>query len=255
MTSATTARDTAVLELHEVTMRFGGLVAVDGVSLALGAGERCAVIGPNGAGKTTLFRTVAGEHFPTSGRIELFSKDVTRMTSNRRAHRGIGRTYQVTDVFLDLSVQDNVTIAAQALTRARFRMWRPVRLTGTTGERVEHALEQVELADRRHRLARELSHGEQRQLELALALAGEPRVLLLDEPAAGLSASERGLMRRLIENLPDALTVVLIEHDMSLALDLVERVLVMDNGTPIAHGTPDEIRGNEQVQAVYLKSD
>ena len=247
--------DAPALKLDGVSMRFGGLVAVNAVSLSLAQGQRCAVIGPNGAGKTTLFRTVAGEAYPTSGRIELFSKDVTRMAPNRRAHRGIGRTYQVTDVFLDLTVEENVAIAAQALTRSRFTLWRPLRISGELGQRVDRALEQVELADRRDRIAHELSHGEQRQLELALALAGDPKVLLLDEPAAGLSASERVLMRRLIEGLPTDLTMVLIEHDMSLALDLVEHVLVMDNGETIAQGVPDAIRGNEQVQAVYLKSD
>ena len=243
------------LTLDEVTVRFGGITAVDNVSARIGAGERWAVIGPNGAGKTTLFKTVAGEQLPSSGRIELFERDVTRAAPHRRAHRGIGRTYQVTNLFPGMTVRENVMIAAQGLSRSRFRSWWPVQREGPLFDRVEHALEQVDLTHRHGHTVRELSHGEQRQLELALALAGEPKVLLLDEPAAGLSSSERVLMRTLISGLDERLTIVLIEHDMSLALDLVERVVVLDNGEMIAEGTPDEIRGNEQVQSVYLRSD
>jgi branched-chain amino acid transport system ATP-binding protein len=213
------------------------------------------VIGPNGAGKTTLFKTISGELVPTSGTIELFGEDVTRKRADLRAHRGIGRTYQITELFMGLTVEENVVLAAQGLSRVRFRSWWPVRLRGEIAERVDHALEQLRLTGVRDRLVSELSHGEQRQLELAVALAGQPKVLLLDEPAAGLSASERMLMRTLINGLPDDLTIVLIEHDMSLALELVERVLALDNGKPIAEGTPAEIRENEQVQSVYLRSD
>jgi branched-chain amino acid transport system ATP-binding protein len=243
------------LELDEVTIRFGGITAVDHVSLTVATGERWGVIGPNGAGKTTLFRTVSGEVPPTEGTISLFGRDVTRAPPYRRAHRGIGRTYQVTNLFLGLTVQENVTIAAQALTRSRWRSWWPVQLRGPLGEKVDRALEQVDLGDRRDRTVSELSHGEQRQLELAVGLAGDPKVLLLDEPAAGLSAAERVLMRGLIADLPTDLSVVLIEHDMGLVLDLVDRILVLADGRPIAIGTPDEIRANEQVQAVYLRSD
>jgi branched-chain amino acid transport system ATP-binding protein len=243
------------LRLTSVTMRFGGVVAVSDVSMTVHPGQRWAVIGPNGAGKTTLFKTVAGELVPTEGTIELFGEDVTRKSADRRAHRGIGRTYQITNLFKGLSVEENVILAAQGLSRSRFRSWWPVELRGELAERVDWALEQLQLTHVRRRLVLELSHGEQRQLELALALAGRPSVLLLDEPAAGLSASERILMKHLINALPTDLTVVLIEHDMSLALELVERVLAMDNGVTIAEGTPDEIRLNERVQAVYLKSD
>jgi branched-chain amino acid transport system ATP-binding protein len=213
------------------------------------------VIGPNGAGKTTLFRSVAGEVRPTAGTIRLFGEDITRKPVHQRAHRGIGRTYQVTNLFPALTVEENVMVAAQGLNRSRFRCWSPVRLSGWFGERVESALEQVQLTARRSRKVDELSHGEQRQLELAMGLASSPRLLLLDEPAAGLSASERLVMRRLIDHLPEDLTLVLIEHDMNLALELVEWVLVLDNGHAIAAGTPDEIRANQQVQDVYLKSD
>lgn len=248
-------QDRPALRLGGVTVRFGGVTAVHDVSMTVPYGSRWAIIGPNGAGKTTLFRVIAGEQRPTRGRVELFGSDATRMPPYRRAHRGLGRTYQITNVFLGMTVEENVAIAAQAVRPGRLRCWWPLRLRGEVGERTERALEQVGLARQRHRLVRELSHGEQRQLELALALAGNPRLLLLDEPAAGLSASERVLMRRLVEDLPRDLSLVLIEHDMSLALDLVERVMCMDNGTVIAVGTPAEIRENEQVQAVYLRSD
>jgi branched-chain amino acid transport system ATP-binding protein len=246
---------TDVLELDHVGVRFGGLQAVDDVSLRVAAGERWAVIGPNGAGKTTLFKTITGECLPATGKVRLFGRDVTRWPPHRRARTGLGRTYQVTNVFPRLTVRQNVTIAAQANRPGRLRCWWPQRTHGELGDRIDATLEQVGLTRQRDRLAGELSHGEQRQLELALGLAGEPRVLLLDEPAAGLSASERGLMRQLIGELPAELSVVLIEHDMALALDLVERVLCMDNGRPIAAGDPAEIRANEQVQAVYLRSD
>ena len=243
------------LKLDAVTVRFGGLTAVDSISMEIPPGERWAVIGPNGAGKTTLFRSVAGEQIPTSGTIHLFDEDITSKPSHKRAHRGIGRTYQITNLFLDLTVEENVMIAAQGLSRSRFVSWMPVRHGGPFHERVDWALEQVKLTDRRGSLVREMSHGEQRQLELAMGLASKPKLLLLDEPAAGLSASERVLMRRIIDDLPRDITLVLIEHDMDLALELVQRVIVLDNGKMIADGTPDEIRGNETVQAVYLKSD
>jgi branched-chain amino acid transport system ATP-binding protein len=243
------------LDLHEVTVRFGGLLAVDRVSMTMEPGQRFAVIGPNGAGKTTLFKSVAGEIIPTSGRIELFGEDITRKPAHRRAHRGIGRTYQVTNLFPALTVEENVMIAAQGLSRTRFVTWAPVRRGGAFRDRLDWALDQVQLSHRRTRRVSELSHGEQRQLELAMGLASAPRLLLLDEPAAGLSASERVLMRRLIDGLPTELTLVLIEHDMNLALELVEWVVVLDNGDMIAEGTPDDIRGNQRVQDVYLKSD
>lgn len=248
--------DTApALTLDGVTVRFGGVLAVDDVSMTVRPGERRAVIGPNGAGKTTLFRAVSGEVLPNDGRVELFGRDITRKAPNRRAHLGIGRTYQVTNLFPALSVVDNVAVAAHGLSRRRYWSWWPVRLRGELGERVDRALEQVGLADRRDRTVSELSHGEQRQLELALCLAGQPRLLLLDEPAAGLSASERVLMRDLIIGLPDDLSLILIEHDMDLALRLVDWVTVLDNGRQIADGPPDEIRENEEVQAVYLRSE
>jgi len=241
--------------VDNLSVRFGGLLALEDVNLTVRRGERWAVIGPNGAGKTTLFRVIAGECAPSVGRVRMFARDVTGMPPNRRARLGMGRTYQVTNVFLPLTVRENVAIAAQAVRPGRLRSWWPVRMEGALGEEVDRTLEKVDLLQQAGSPAGKLSHGEQRQLELALALASSPRLLLLDEPAAGLSASERVLMRRLISSLPTDLSLILIEHDMGLALDLVDQVMCLDNGQTIAKGTPDEIRADERVQAVYLKSD
>ena len=248
-------RGAPALRLDAVTKQFGGVTAVHTVSMRVDEGQRWAVIGPNGAGKTTLFKTIAGEEIPTSGTIEVFGDDVTSMPADRRAHRGIGRTYQVTNLFNGLTVEENLVLASQGRSRSRFKSWWPVRLRGDLRDNVDWALEQLRLTDVRKAVVSELGHGQQRQLELAVGLASRPRVLLLDEPAAGLSASERGMMRHLIEELPRDLTIVLIEHDMSLALELVEWVLALDNGVPIAEGSPEEIRANEQVQSVYLRSE
>ena len=218
-------------------------------------GQRWAVIGPNGAGKTTLFRTISGEVRPTEGSVELFGSDMSRAAPYRKAQCGVGRTYQVTELFQDLTVEDNLIIATQAVSRRRFCFWEPVRMVGDLDETIGSVLDAVGLTAERHTLVSEMSHGEQRQLEIAMALASNPKLLLLDEPAAGLSAAERKMMKGLINGLPRDLSIVLIEHDMDIALDLVERVLVLDNGFEIAEGEPDEIRNDQRVQDVYLKFD
>ena len=241
-----------VLRLEGVSRRFGGLVAVDGVSLMLGPRRRLAVIGPNGAGKTTLFRLIAGDVPPSQGRIFLFGREVTRLPAHRRARLGLSRTFQVSNLFAGLSVLDNVRLAAQAGQPGRWRRLGPVRAGDPVGLAAMEALERAGIADRAGDRVAELSHGEQRQLELALALATSPRLLLLDEPAAGLSAGERSRLRELLGSLPDSLPLLLIEHDMTLALSLTDEVLCLHNGRPIAHGPPDRVRGDPTVQAVYL---
>ena len=243
-----------ILHVDDVTVRFGGVTAVDGVSLRVERGSRWAVIGPNGAGKTTLFKAVSGEVRPTVGRVHLFGKDTSKAPPNKKAQSGLGRTYQITELFQALTVEENMAIAAQARTASRFHSWRPLKIRDWLDERITSALEQLHIADQRHIVVSEMSHGEQRQLEIAIALATKPEILLLDEPAAGLSAAERRTMKELVENLPRDLTIVLIEHDMEIALELVERVLVLDNGKMIAEGDPDEIRNDTRVQDVYLKS-
>jgi branched-chain amino acid transport system ATP-binding protein len=244
--------DRPVLALEGVVRRFGGLTAVDGVSLTLGPGRRLAVIGPNGAGKTTLFRLIAGDMGVSAGRVELLGRDVTRMPAHRRARLGLARTFQVSNLFSGLSVLDNVRLAAQAREPGRWRFWAPIRAGDRVGAAAMAALERVGLGARAGDRVANLSHGEQRQLEVALALATEPKLLLLDEPAAGLPAGERARLRDLLGSLPPSLPLVLIEHDMTLALSLADEVLCMHNGRVIAHGTPAEVRADDTVQAVYL---
>ncbi|HEX6286317.1 MAG TPA: ABC transporter ATP-binding protein [Acidimicrobiia bacterium] len=241
--------------MDEVSVFFGGVVAVNGVSLRVDRGSRWAVIGPNGAGKTTLFRTIAGEVHPSQGRVYLFGEDTSRAQPYTKAQRGLARTYQVTNLFLALSVEENLAIAAQARSPSRFACWRPLRMNGWIDERITRVLESVDLTHRRHDVVSELSHGEQRQLEIGVTLATDPELILLDEPAAGLSAAERLMMADLIGSLSRDLSLVLIEHDMNIALELVDRVLVLDNGNPIAEGDPEEIRKNQMVQDVYLRGD
>lgn len=242
----------AALVLDGITKRFGGLTAVNGVSLVLPVGGRLALIGPNGAGKTTLFRIIAGEMQPTSGSITLFGEDATKTSERVRALSGVSRTFQVSNLFPRLSVTHNVRIAAQVATPTSHRFWQRLKPNDSFAQRTSEVLEQVGLGDRADEAVANLSHGEKRQLEIAMALVVKPRLILLDEPAAGLSASERVVLRGLLENLPDDITFLLIEHDMKLALELVDKVLCLDNGVPLAYGTPDEIRANPAVQACYL---
>lgn len=244
-----------ILDVDQLTVRFDGVTAVDQVSLKVELGDRWAVIGPNGAGKTTLFRTVSGEIYPTEGHIYLFGDDMSRAAAYRKARRGVGRTYQITNLFRQLTVEENVTIAVQATSAVRHRFWWPVRVRGDLEARIAASLEMVGLSRHRQMRVGEMSHGEQRQLEIAMALASNPKLLLLDEPAAGLSAAERMKMKDLLRGLPRELSVVLIEHDMDIALDIVDRVLVLHNGRVIAEGAPEEIRNNDEVQDVYLRSD
>lgn len=245
----------APLRLDNVVRRFGGITAVDGVSLTVRSSERLAIIGPNGAGKTTLFRVIAGEMPPTSGRVYLFGHDVTRVPAHKRARMGLSRTFQVSNLFRTLTVENNVRLAAQASQRSRWRFWSPARRTDEPARRAKAVLAQAGIAQRAAAQVAALSHGEQRQLEIAMALAAGPRLLLLDEPAAGLAAAERAQLQQLLESLPTTLTVVLIEHDMNLALGIADRVLCLHNGRTVALGTPDEVRRNLDVQAVYLGRD
>jgi branched-chain amino acid transport system ATP-binding protein len=240
------------LELQGVSRDYGGVHAVADVSLSVADRERRALIGPNGAGKTTLFRLISGEVPVSRGTIRVFGRDVTHLPAHRRVGCGLGRTYQITNVFPALSVEDNVALASLGLSGKKFQPLLGVPRRGPERERVDKALVDVGLADRARLPVRELSHGEQRQLELALALAVQPRVLLLDEPAAGLSAAERGKMAELVHGLPPDLTLVIIEHDMDLVLELVERVTCLHNGRIVADESPTTLRGNKTVQEIYL---
>ena len=241
-----------LLQLQSVSIHFGALKAVDGVTLQLAAGERVAILGPNGAGKTTLFNAITGMTPATGGKVLFDGDDITRATPDRRAQRGIARTFQITNLFFGLSIEDNLLLATRGLSRSRFAFWR--RGDAQSDERgiVDSALARCHLEGKRHLLVKEISHGEQRQLELAMSLTSSPRLLLLDEPAAGLSPAERVVMAEVIRGLPATLSLVLIEHDIDLALGLVDRVVCMVQGAVLVEGKPDEIRGNAQVQEIYL---
>ena len=231
---------------------FGGLHAVDGVELAVRPGERRALIGPNGAGKTTLFNLISGALPPTSGSIVFFGRDVTRMAQHRRAALGLSRTFQISNLFPTLTVLENCLLAVQALTPARLAMHRPLAGYTALHEGARASLAAVGLSDRADAIVKNLSHGEHRQLEIALALAGRPRVLLLDEPTAGLSPAESRLMAELLAKLDPAMTVLIIEHDMDIALELAQRVTVLHYGKVIADGTRDAIRVDPLVREIYL---
>ena len=239
----------AALRLAGVSRRFGALAAVDGVDLEIAPGERRAIIGPNGAGKTTLFNLVTGELPLSSGRVEIFGEDASRLPPHRRAALGLGRTYQITNVFPGLTVAENVALAALGLSARKYDM--AGAMPAPSGAAAE-ALELCGLGTREDALCKHLSYGEQRQLELAMALASEPKLLLLDEPAAGLSASERLVLVRLIAALPRHLSVVIIEHDMDLVLSLVDSVTCLHYGQVVATGAPGEIREHPLVQEIYL---
>jgi branched-chain amino acid transport system ATP-binding protein len=225
---------------------------VDGVELAVRPGERRALIGPNGAGKTTLFNLIAGELPVTLGRIELFGRDVTRMPTHRRAALGLTRTFQISNLFPTLTVGENCLLAVQALSPVKLAMHRPLSGYRSLHARVEETLAAVGLTDRVGAVVRNLSHGEQRQLEIGLALAGRPRVLLLDEPTAGLSPAESAAMARLLGRLDPAMTVLIIEHDMDIALEVARHVTVLHYGRVIADGTRDAVRADPTVREIYL---
>ena len=240
------------LKLEKVTKWFGGLRAVDGVELTVRPGERRALIGPNGAGKTTLFNLIAGVLPASTGRITLFGDDITRLAQHRRAALGLTRTFQITNLFPSLTVLDNVRLAAQALTRAKFSMLRPLGRFTELEASARQALAAVGLEDRAGTAVRHLSHGEQRQLEIAMALAGKPRVLLLDEPAAGLSHAEARLMTDLLRRLDPAITLLIIEHDMDIALEVAQHVTVLHYGKVIADGSREAVKADPTVREIYL---
>jgi len=231
---------------------FGGLAAVDGVSLEIPVGERRVLIGPNGAGKTTLFHCITGTLSPTRGRVWLFGRDVTRDPEHRRTGLGMGRTFQITNVFSDLTLLENLALAIVGTDRRKWIVHRGLAAFPEVKLQAEAGLQAVGLAGRVATPVKALSYGERRQLELALALNTRPKVLFLDEPCAGLSPSERQHVARLIAALPREITVVMIEHDMDIALALADRVTVLHQGRVILEGTPDAVRANQEVRDVYL---
>ena len=240
------------IEADNVAKLFGGLAAVNGVSLAVAAGERRVLIGPNGAGKTTLFHCITGTLRPTSGRVALFGRDVTHDPEHRRTALGMGRTFQITNVFPELTLLENLALAIVGTDRRKWVMHRPVEAFGDVRRQALAGLEAVGLAGRADWLVKLVSYGERRQLELALALNTHPKVLFLDEPCAGLSPSERQRNSKMIAALPRDITLVMIEHDMDVALGLADRVTVLHQGQVILEGTPEEVRANPEVREVYF---
>jgi ABC-type branched-subunit amino acid transport system ATPase component len=238
-----------MIETRELRREFGGIHALAGVSLKVAQGERRAIIGPNGAGKTTLFNVLTGELEPTSGEVRLAGADVTRLRPHELARRGVARMYQRNELFDPLPARDNVAMAVAAAAGP----YRPFRAPPASELRMaDELLERVGLSARRTVPARALSHGERRQLELAVALAQRPRLLLLDEPTAGMSPAETGRITELIASLDRTLTLVIVEHDMDVVFRLAERITVLHEGRVIAEGTPAQVRGDTLVNEVYL---
>ena len=247
---------TAILETHAVRKQFGALVAVDDVSIDIEGGSLHSIIGPNGAGKTTLFNVVSGTLQPTSGRVIFKGQDITDLPMHRTIHRGIGRSFQITNIFPNLTVFENVRLAAQALGGDSLRILRSHRRYRRYIERADEVLDQVGLTARAGLPARTLPHGDQRKLELGMILAPDPEVLMLDEPTAGMAGEQVPELLSLIQSIQadGAKTVVLVEHNMSVVMRVSDRITVMHQGRVLAEGTPAEISANSEVQTAYLGS-
>jgi branched-chain amino acid transport system ATP-binding protein len=242
----------ALLHIERLTKRFGGVIATDDVTLGIAEGELHAVIGPNGAGKTTLIAQLAGELASDAGRIVFAGSDITVLPVWRRSLLGLARSFQITSLFPDFTALDNVALAVQAHAGHSFRFWKNARRERELRKPARAALEQVRMLDRAHVGVSRLSHGEHRQIELAMALATRPRLLLLDEPMAGLGPDESARMLKLLGELKRQYTIVLIEHDMEAVFALADRVSVLVYGRIIATGAPEAIRANAQVRQAYL---
>jgi branched-chain amino acid transport system ATP-binding protein len=245
----------ALLRITDLAKRFGGIVATDDVNLDVPEGELHAVIGPNGAGKTTLIAQLSGQLLADSGSIRFAGTDITRVPAWRRSHLGLARSFQITSLFPDLSALDNVALAVQAHAGHSFYFWRKARLDAGLRQPASAALEEVGLAHRADARASLLSHGEHRLLELAMALAGNPRLLLLDEPMAGLGPDESARMVEMLRRLKSRYTILLVEHDMEAVFALADRITVLVYGRVIASGAPDAIRADAQVREAYLGED
>jgi len=240
------------LVLEDLSIDFGGLRAVNSVNLKIEPGERRVLMGPNGAGKTTLFNLVSGVYQASRGRILFLGKDITKLPIHRRAELGIARTYQITNLFPKLTVAENILMACQALERTKFVMFRYLSSYRRLRDRCSDLLKEFALWDKRDELVKNLSHGYQRQIEVAMALAEKPRLLLLDEPAAGLSSAETHTLTLLLKKLDPSITILLIEHDMDVAFEFAERITVLYQGKLLTEGTKEEIKNNPTVQEIYL---
>jgi branched-chain amino acid transport system ATP-binding protein len=244
-----------LLQTEGLTKRFGGLVATSAVSLAVMPGELHAVIGPNGAGKTTLVAQLSGEMSPDTGTIRFDGRDISRLGPARRVALGVARSYQITSIVADMTALDNVALAVQARAGHSFRFWRSARDDGRLRRPAGTILAEIGLGDRAGILAGTLSHGEQRVLEIAMVLATEPRLMLLDEPMAGMGPEDSARMVRLLQGLKGRRTILLVEHDMDAVFALADRITVLVYGRVIATGTPAEIRADREVRRAYLGED
>jgi len=242
----------ALLQVQGLTKRFGGVIASENVTLDVRARELHAIIGPNGAGKTTLIGQLAGEVVPDSGRIAFDGEDITALPTYRRSALGLARSFQITSLFLDFTVLDNVALAVQAHAGHSFHFWRDARREDALRASARAALARVGLANRADVIAANLSHGEHRLLEFAMALAGKPRLLLLDEPMAGLGPEESARMVDMLRDLKKELPILLVEHDMEAVFALADRITVLVYGRVIACDVPENIRANEEVRQAYL---
>jgi branched-chain amino acid transport system ATP-binding protein len=240
------------LEVIDLTKTFGGLAVTQSISLAIRPGERRLIIGPNGAGKTTLFNQISGDLRPNSGQVRLFGSDITQLTPYKRAHLGLSRTYQIITLFNGDTLEHNVTLGLLGLRPSRWQMWRPLSFYADLATEARRTLDSVGLLHLAEHPVSDIAYGEKRRVELAMALAQKPRVLLLDEPLAGLSNTERSQVKALIASIPKATTVIMIEHDMDTALDLAETVTLLNYGRVIVDGDRDTVIADERTREVYL---
>ena len=252
---ALTDNRTPVLEVKGLCKSFGGLQAVRDVAFRVMPGDRKAIIGPNGAGKTTMFNLITGIITASSGQVLLFGRDVTTWPSHRRTTMGMARTFQITSLFPRLTVLDNVVLAIQGLRRSKFVMWRFLSSYADVYDKAHSLLKQAGFLDRKDTEVRYLSHGEQRQLEVVLGLASDPTILLLDEPAAGLSSGESVEMTKFLMRLNPDLAILLIEHDMDVVFDLAQKISVLHFGEILETGPPEQIKKSRRVQEIYLGTD
>jgi len=241
-----------ILEVQGLTKSFGGLTATDNIDLQVYENEVNAIIGPNGAGKTTLVSQLTGEVAPDAGRVIFAGQDITTLPPHKRSHLGIARSFQITSVFLEMSILENAALAVQAHTGHSFQFLKRASDDRSLTEPAMEILERVGLADRAHLPARTVSHGEHRQLEIAMALASNPKVMLLDEPMAGMGPDESARMTEFLQSIKNSVTILLIEHDMDAVFALADRIAVLVYGKVIAVGTPEEIRSNPVVREAYL---
>jgi branched-chain amino acid transport system ATP-binding protein len=244
-----------VLKVENLSKDFGGVRAVHNVSFDVAAGERLAIIGPNGAGKTTLFNLLNGQLRPTGGRVLFGKRDITYLPTHRRAHLGLARSFQITRLFLDLTVLTNALLALQGTLPSRFQMLRPITASKELFDNAEKLLTSMYLWDKRHEPVHSIAYGEQRRLEIALTLASNPSLLLLDEPSCGLTATESAEITTMIRGLGSNITVIIVAHDMDLVFGVAQRIIVLHYGEIIAEGTCNEIRTDAKVKEIYMGSE